>query len=547
MPVIEDAAEALGATYRGRPAGSFGRTGVFSFNGNKIITTSGGGMLVADDPDLVHRARFLAQQARDDAPHYEHHVTGFNYRMSNLLAAVGRAQLQGLPRRVARRRAINQRYRELLGATPGIGFMPNDPRGEPTNWLTVATIDAAEFGATPRRIREHLETMDIEAQTRLEADAPPTALREGAGARRGVRGKDLPHRSVSPQRVGDERRRRGSRRRRCARGARMTTADELTTRRAVDADLDSILELARRALGWSDDDTAFLRWKHFDNAFGVSPMWVALDGERVAGFRSFMRWEFSAPGRERLRAARAVDTATDPDYQGRGIFTRLTLEAIEELRDEGVAFIFNTPNEKSRPGYLKMGWREVGRLPVAVTPARARAALVLHTARASAGRWPVVTSVGEAPADVFADAAGLTELLDSQPPPRACATRRSVEFLTWRYGYEPLGYRVVLLGSSARSGVAVFRCRRRGQAVEAAVCDVIVPGDDPRARGRVLRRLRAAVDADYLMAIDPRPIGPGPLVRVPRLGPILTARALADTPPVALRDWALTLGDVELF
>ncbi len=164
VPVIEDAAEALGATYRGRPAGSFGRTGVFSFNGNKIITTSGGGMLVADDPDLVHRARFLAQQARDDAPHYEHHVTGFNYRMSNLLAAVGRAQLQGLPRRVARRRAINQRYRELLGATPGIGFMPNDPRGEPTNWLTVATVDAAEFGATPGRIREHLETMDIEAR-----------------------------------------------------------------------------------------------------------------------------------------------------------------------------------------------------------------------------------------------------------------------------------------------------------------------------------------------------------------------------------------------
>lgn len=325
------------------------------------------------------------------------------------------------------------------------------------------------------------------------------------------------------------------------------TAEELTTRRAVDADLDSILELARRALGWSDDDTAFLRWKHFDNAFGVSPMWVALDGERVAGFRSFMRWEFTAPGRERLRAARAVDTATDPDYQGRGIFTRLTLEAIEELRDEAVAFIFNTPNEKSRPGYLKMGWQEVGRLPVAVTPARARAARVLHTARAPAGRWPVVTSVGEAPADAFADAAGLTELLASQPPPRACATRRSVEYLTWRYGYEPLGYRVVLLGSSARSGLAVFRCRRRGQAVEAAVCDVLVPGDDPRARGRVLRRLRAAVDADYLMAIDPRPLGPGPLVRVPRLGPILTARALADTPPVALRDWALTLGDVELF
>ncbi len=164
VPVIEDAAEALGATYRGRPAGSFGDSGVFSFNGNKIITTSGGGMLVAEDPELVGRARFLATQARDDAPHYEHHVTGFNYRMSNLLAAVGRAQLQGLPRRVARRRAINRHYRDRLGATPGIGFMPNDPRGEPTNWLTVITVDPGAFGASSGDIRVHLEGLDIEAR-----------------------------------------------------------------------------------------------------------------------------------------------------------------------------------------------------------------------------------------------------------------------------------------------------------------------------------------------------------------------------------------------
>jgi hypothetical protein len=119
--------------------------------------------------------------------------------------------------------------------------------------------------------------------------------------------------------------------------------------------------------------------------------------------------------------------------------------------------------------------------------------------------------------------------------------------LTWRYGYEPLGYRVVTLGSSARSGLAVFRCRRRGRAIEATVCDVLVPEADPRARGRLLRRVRAAAGADYLMALDHRPIGPGPLVRVPRLGPTLTARALGATPPGHVRDWALTLGDVELF
>jgi dTDP-4-amino-4,6-dideoxygalactose transaminase len=189
VPVIEDAAEALGATYRNRPAGSFGTFGVFSFNGNKIITTSGGGMLVGNDLDMIARARFLASQARDDAAHYEHSAIGYNYRMSNLLAAVGRAQLQGLPPRVERRRAIKARYRELLGSECGVGFMPDDPRGEPTNWLTVATIDDAAFGATSEQVRLHLESMDIEARPAwkpmhlqpLFSDAP---VRGGALAER---------------------------------------------------------------------------------------------------------------------------------------------------------------------------------------------------------------------------------------------------------------------------------------------------------------------------------------------------------------------------
>jgi len=158
VPVIEDAAEALGATYRGQPAGSFGALNVFSFNGNKIITTSGGGMLTADDPALIERAQHLSTQARDPAPHYEHSEIGFNYRMSNLLAALGRAQLEGLPAKVARRRAINARYRAAFSDVDAVGFMPNAPDGEPTNWLTVITVD------DPTPIREHLESLDIEAR-----------------------------------------------------------------------------------------------------------------------------------------------------------------------------------------------------------------------------------------------------------------------------------------------------------------------------------------------------------------------------------------------
>jgi dTDP-4-amino-4,6-dideoxygalactose transaminase len=164
IPLIEDAAEALGATYRGRPAGSFGAAGVFSFNGNKIITTSGGGMLVSRSEELVERARYLATQAREPFPHYEHSEIGFNYRLSNLLAALGRAQLRGLDSHILRRAAINRSYREALGATPGISFMPVADYGTPNWWLTCILVDPEDFGADRERIRLALEAEDIESR-----------------------------------------------------------------------------------------------------------------------------------------------------------------------------------------------------------------------------------------------------------------------------------------------------------------------------------------------------------------------------------------------
>jgi dTDP-4-amino-4,6-dideoxygalactose transaminase len=121
-------------------------------------------MLVSGDPAYVARARHLSTQARDQAPHYEHSELGYNYRMSNLLAALGRGQLRSLPAKVARRRDINRRYREAFAGVDGISFMPNAAHGAPTNWLTVVTVDVAAFGASPARIREHLETKNIEAR-----------------------------------------------------------------------------------------------------------------------------------------------------------------------------------------------------------------------------------------------------------------------------------------------------------------------------------------------------------------------------------------------
>lgn len=145
VPIVEDAAESLGATYRGRQSGTFGRIGIFSFNGNKIITTSGGGMLVSDDEEIVKRARFLATQARDPAPHYQHSEIGYNYRMSNILAGVGRGQLGVLDDRVAARRAVFDRYRAELSDIEGLEWMPEPEWSRSNRWLTTCTIDPARL------------------------------------------------------------------------------------------------------------------------------------------------------------------------------------------------------------------------------------------------------------------------------------------------------------------------------------------------------------------------------------------------------------------
>ena len=206
VPLVEDAAEALGAVYWGkakaeakakakeevkakakakveekeagspsvststftstcsRSAGSFGQAAAFSFNGNKILTTSGGGMLVSHDRAIIKKARFLATQARDRAPHYQHSEIGFNYRMSNILAAIGRGQLEVLPQRVAARRHNFEFYRQALGGLPGIEFMPEAGFGRGTRWLTCLTIDPEEFGATSKDVRLALERRNIEAR-----------------------------------------------------------------------------------------------------------------------------------------------------------------------------------------------------------------------------------------------------------------------------------------------------------------------------------------------------------------------------------------------
>ncbi|HEX6559657.1 MAG TPA: DegT/DnrJ/EryC1/StrS family aminotransferase [Longimicrobiales bacterium] len=164
VPLIEDAAEALGATYYGRGAGTFGLMGAFSFNGNKTVTTSGGGMFVSAEAALAERARFLATQARDPAPHYQHTELGYNYRLSNVLAAIGRGQLQTLEQRVAARRRNARIYQEQLGHLPGLNVQAEAPWGGHARWLTCITIDAAIAGLDRDDVLRALASENIEAR-----------------------------------------------------------------------------------------------------------------------------------------------------------------------------------------------------------------------------------------------------------------------------------------------------------------------------------------------------------------------------------------------
>ncbi len=164
IPVISDSAEAVGAMYKGKQAGTRSKAAIYSFNGNKIMTTSGGGMLASDDAEFIEKARFLSQQARDAAPHYEHSTIGYNYRMSNILAAIGLGQLETLDIKIVRKKEIFEYYRSALSDVPGITFMPEAEYGHPNYWLTVILIDPEYFGACSEEVRLALEIENIESR-----------------------------------------------------------------------------------------------------------------------------------------------------------------------------------------------------------------------------------------------------------------------------------------------------------------------------------------------------------------------------------------------
>lgn len=346
---------------------------------------------------------------------------------------------------------------------------------------------------------------------------------------------------------------------------------EPSVRRAEPGDRDAVLALLADTFGAGGlvDDPAFWTWKHERSPFGPSPCLVAEVEGRLVALRAFLPWRLRAGGRE-VRAVRAVDTATHPEWRGRGLFRRLTSRLIDELAAEGVAFVFNTPNRQSLPGYLSMGWRDAGRLPVRVKARRPlrllRAVLAPGASGDEAAPLPPAESGG---VDRLLAEPGSDALLDATER-RARAdgryhTARSPEYLHWRYTEVP---RLVYgarwrLGGGGPGAAVVFRRKLRRGLTELMIAELLI--GDPGNVGEAAALLRGLIDetgVDVATALAARgtpeaaALARAGFFIVPGAGPRLVARrlsAVSSDPagsgrdPADRRSWRPALGDLELF
>lgn len=302
----------------------------------------------------------------------------------------------------------------------------------------------------------------------------------------------------------------------------------------------------------------FFRWKHESSPFGRSFAFVAEEAGEIIGFRTFMRWRFLSGGAP-IEAVRAVDTATHPDHQGRGIFTRLTRTALDAIRDE-VGIVFNTPNASSGPGYLKMGWSPVGTIPIAIRPVRPvrvlRNAVSARRGGEAHGGPPLVCPLPTANS-VLADDTAVSDLLArTGDRDQRLTTERSVAYLRWRYGDAPdLDYRALAItAGGALTGLALGRPRRRGRGSEFLLSEVIVAEGDDRTARRLLRAATRSA-CDRVVAHLPAKTGlPSAglatgYLPVPSLGVNLVANPLHPSlqRALAIESWRLCLGDIEVF
>lgn len=324
-------------------------------------------------------------------------------------------------------------------------------------------------------------------------------------------------------------------------------------RHGRDEDVDDVVELLRTCLGEGGVPRTpeFWRWKHQGSPFGPSPVLVAAAGGRIVAVRAFLRWVWHESERE-VRAVRAVDTATHPDWQGRGIFSRLTRQLADQMSEEGVAFVFNTPNRKSGGGYRKMGWKAAGRLPVSVRLLRLPG--VMPAVREDAV-LPPVSDFLERP-ETGAFLAAVDRRRGHDPRLRTAAT---ATYLRWRYAEAPgLDYRASWAGTGATAGAIVLRMRQRRGRLEASISEILVAGagGTDTAAG-LLRDLRQSSRAVYALAIaspetdESDALRRAGFLRLPASGPRLVARPLSPAEragaPFRLAGVRLAAGSFELF
>jgi Acetyltransferase (GNAT) domain len=313
----------------------------------------------------------------------------------------------------------------------------------------------------------------------------------------------------------------------------------LHLRRAGPDDQPAIIDLLVETMGWLPGGAAqrVFEWKHITNSFGESPMWVACtEADRIVALRTFMRWEFVNSSGAVLRAVRAVDTVTHPEFRGGGLFRTMTLQAVEELTADGVEFVFNTPNDQSRPGYLKMGWVPVERVPVRLSPLRpSRALTIARSIRmpADLDPDPDVPAVG-APID---DAA-LARFEGGRGSAAGLATHSTMRHLRWRYAESPYRYRAVV----NPDGAAIIRLRRRGGALEATIAELRATA--PLRFERHLRRSLKVAGVTFASRVGNDPKLGVRWLNAQRFGPLLVRRPLNNTTE---HRFALSAGDVEIF
>jgi GNAT superfamily N-acetyltransferase len=306
----------------------------------------------------------------------------------------------------------------------------------------------------------------------------------------------------------------------------------MTIRAALDSDVPAIVELLKLSLGESlmPKSEAFWRWKHIDNPFGKSSVLLAFDAEKLIGVRAFMRWEWKQ-GEIVYKAVRAVDTATHPAYQGKGIFSRLTLQLVERCKEQGVDFIFNTPNKKSMPGYLKMGWQKSGRLPVQLT-------YNLFRSKKSIQSGHEEYQITDLPFEGTAAFTSNSQVLH---------TNSSSDYFRWRYALNPNEKYFCLRATSAEPEYrAYFRLKPSRLGIELRVCDYCGSDIHPGTMFRhTLKKVASEFGASFI-SIGSAPDVPG-FLKLP-MGPVVTVNYLSDKiNNLNFQTWNPSLGDLEMF